>query len=246
MPRCYIALGGNIGDVKAAFEAALNRIAENRSLQLVRMSPIYRTQPVGAQSGSEFQNAAVEIETSLAPLSLLDALKGLERLAGRTDTGRWTPRPLDLDLIFYADQVIENDRLIVPHPACWYRRFVLDPLVHLAADVRHPVKGISVAELRNRLLPRPLRMALAGSGPENRRQLARRLAATSAEINVVEWDADVPSQTAPTILAWLGPSEPTEMPGASLEELPLVSRLDASRVSDPATFLEEVLQSALG
>jgi 2-amino-4-hydroxy-6-hydroxymethyldihydropteridine diphosphokinase len=244
MPRCHIALGGNVGKVEETFQTALDRLAADSLVTVSRVSSVWRTRPVGPHAGGEYLNAAAEVETSLEPLALLDLLKELERRAGRTPGEHWAPRPLDLDLIFYADRVIEDPRLMVPHPACWYRRFVLDPLAEIAAEVRHPVKGVRVGDLRARLLPRPLRLALAGSTASDREQLEHALS-TTPEVEIVDWKASSAASADPTILAWLGPDPDVDEP-AGFQALPHVPRLDASAADDPTSFLRGVLQAALG
>jgi len=252
MARCYLALGGNVGDVEETFDTTLLRLANAAPIEVTRVSPIYRTQPVGAHAGGEFRNAAAEIETTLGPLALLDVLQDLERRAGRIPGEHWAPRPLDLDLIFFADQTIEQPRLRVPHPACWYRRFVLDPLVAIAADFRHPVKGLTVAELRDRLLSRPLRLALAGSTLVERQRIKQELSVAAArmamanEVEIADWQAGHTDHGDPAILAWLGSATDPDTVPTEFSALPLVPRLDASTTADPAAFLQDVLQAALG
>jgi 2-amino-4-hydroxy-6-hydroxymethyldihydropteridine diphosphokinase len=245
MPRCHIALGGNVGDVETAFQTALAGLTSDNAVSVTRVSSIWRTRPVGPHSGSEFLNAAAEIETALEPLQLLDVLQECERRAGRAPGEHWAPRPLDLDLIFYADRVIEHARLTVPHPACWYRRFVLDPLAEIAAEVPHPVKRISVRELRARLLARPLRIALAGSSANERERLRRELTPISRELQVVDWLPKSNLDPEPAILAWLG-ADPDSVGPIDFAALPIVPRLDVSRALDPTVFLRGAVQSALG
>lgn len=245
MPRCHIALGGNVGNVEETFRTALSRLAGENLAVVTRVSSVWRTRPVGPRAGGAFKNAAAEIETALEPLDLLDVLKNLERLAGRTQDEHWAPRPLDLDLIFYADRVIELPRLSVPHPACWYRRFVLDPLVEIAASVRHSVKGISVRELRARLLPRPFRLGLAGSSASTQERLRHELAADEADLEITPWHPGENPGAESTIVAWLGPGTDADGPTDFLA-LPLIPRLDVSTADDPAAFLRGVVQAALG
>src|SRR5579862_941989 len=108
--RCYIALGGNVGDVEQNFRAALAGLSATAGIDVLDTSPIFRTAPVGQWAGSDFLNAAVPIDTTLEPLILLDVLQRLERQAGPRTGPRWGPRGLDLDLIFYGDRTIDDSR----------------------------------------------------------------------------------------------------------------------------------------
>jgi hypothetical protein len=98
----------------------------------------------------------------LEPLGLLDLLQRVENELGRTREVRWGPRTLDLDLIFYGDQVIDLPRLVVPHPHCWYRQFVLAPVASLLPDFLHPSFRLSMRELSERLARKPFRLGVGG------------------------------------------------------------------------------------
>ncbi len=241
--RCYIALGGNVGDVEQNFRAALAGLAETPGIEVFEVSPTLRTQPVGQWAGTDFLNTAARIDTLLEPLDLLEVLQRFERQAGPRTGPRWGPRGLDLDLIFYGDRTIDDSRLQVPHPACWYRRFVLDPLAAIAGDIRHPTKNLTIAELQARLLRRPLRLSLGGADRSVRERFVRLLAAGSG-IEVKSWSANQAPSDQPEILAWLGPSD--ETPDLRFDQLPPLPRLDVSAVPDPVLFLRDVLHSALG
>lgn len=164
MTSCWIAFGGNLGDVPRTFDAACDSL-RTAGLTVERRSRVYETAPMGAQAGGRFCNAAAELHTSLPPLELLHVLQAVETAHGRQRELRWGPRTIDLDLILYGAESIQTPRLTVPHPACWYRRFVLDPLVDIAPQVMHPVFRCPLAELRKRLLTRPLPLALIPDYP---------------------------------------------------------------------------------
>lgn len=157
-----IALGGNEGDVTATFEAVPTALEQHSRVRFNQMSRLYRTLPIGTAAGDPYFNAVLSAETDLPPESLLDLLQHLEQTAGRVRTVHWGPRPLDLDLILYGQEIIQTERLTVPHAACFYRRFVLDPAVEIAADWLHPQLNCTLSAWRDHLLQRPLRLAIAG------------------------------------------------------------------------------------
>ncbi|MBI3179357.1 MAG: 2-amino-4-hydroxy-6-hydroxymethyldihydropteridine diphosphokinase [Deltaproteobacteria bacterium] len=154
MAHAFIALGGNLGDVLAAFAVALQSLA-GRGGEVVRVSSAYRTAamlPLGAASAQpDYWNAVCELHTALAPAHLLRLCKEIEEEAGRTSRERWAPRPLDLDLLLYDDRVINEIGLQVPHAGLRARVFVLRPLVEVAPEVRVPPEGIAARELLARL-----------------------------------------------------------------------------------------------
>lgn len=184
MPECLIALGGNLGDVRATFRAAGEQLARTGGIQLHRVSRPFVTPPVGDAAGGTFVNAAARITTSLTPLELLDVLQAIETDLGRTRDIHWGPRTLDLDIVLYGQTSIRSPRLHVPHTACWYRRFVLDPVVEIAGDVTHPELGLSFGALRERLLPRPLPVVLLGE-PAAVAEVTRRLAPKYPDVGFV-------------------------------------------------------------
>lgn len=142
----HIALGSNLGDREANILDALNRIDATEGLRFLRRSALHETEPVGPPQ-PEYLNAAAEIECSLDPVGLLRRLKEIEMEIGRTDTVRWGPRVIDIDIIFFGDRVIDADDLTVPHAEMAGRAFVLEPLAEIAPDRVHPVYEKTVAEL---------------------------------------------------------------------------------------------------
>ena len=149
MTVAYIGIGSNSGKRLENCEFGVSRLfASGRSFLLGR-SRIYETEPVGFTDQAWFLNLVVKIETDLEPEELLKELKDIETKAGR-DFGRvrFGPRPLDLDILFYDNRVIDSHDLQIPHPRMHKRRFVLMPLCDLKADILHPVLKIKI----NRLL----------------------------------------------------------------------------------------------
>lgn len=158
-----IALGGNLGDVAGCFLRAIERLNSVGHSQVQQVSHTYRTVAVGDVADVSYLNAILTLETKLPPLRLLTWMHEIEHELGRERSLHWGPRTIDLDLILYDAEVISSDTLTVPHPACFYRRFVLDPAVEIAADWRHPVFNLTLQALRDRLLQRPLPISILGS-----------------------------------------------------------------------------------
>jgi 2-amino-4-hydroxy-6-hydroxymethyldihydropteridine diphosphokinase len=136
MASVIIALGGNVGDVRATFRKAIANICGMTQATLEARSPDYATPPWGDEQQADFINACVEIETSLDPHALLFTLHKIEQKFGRdrTKETRWGPRTLDLDLIAYDDVRIDRPELTLPHPRLFERAFVLVPLADIAPD----------------------------------------------------------------------------------------------------------------
>lgn len=145
MAMIYIALGTNLGDRLANLNAAIRAMAPEVSV--LACSPVYQTPPWGYADQPEFLNQVIQAETSLAPEHLLAFLKRLEGDLGRVPTFLYGPRLIDLDILFYNDQVIDTPPLVIPHPRLAERAFVLVPLADLAPELRHPVLGKAISEL---------------------------------------------------------------------------------------------------
>ncbi len=153
MAQVYLALGSNQGDRKALLHQAIDAI--DRSLGRVdSISSFIETEPWGFTSPHPFLNATLLLSTELTPLELLDATQAIERELGRrqkSDQAGYTDRPIDIDLLFYEDLILESPRLTFPHPLLHRRAFVLDPLLEIAPDLPHPILGKTITELRAEL-----------------------------------------------------------------------------------------------
>jgi 2-amino-4-hydroxy-6-hydroxymethyldihydropteridine diphosphokinase len=136
MASVLIALGGNIGDVRATFRKAISHICGMAQAALTARSSDYRTPPWGDEHQPSFVNACIDIETGLDPHSLLLVLQKVERKFGRdrNNETRWGPRTLDLDMIAYDDVGLQQPQLTLPHPRLFERAFVLVPLAEIAPD----------------------------------------------------------------------------------------------------------------
>ncbi len=140
--RAFIGLGSNLDDPPRQLGLALDRIAELPGTRLVATSGLWRTPPWGVIEQPAFVNAVAGIDTGLAPRALLDALLAIERALGRVRDGeRWGPRRIDLDLLVYGDQRVDEEGLVVPHPRLRERAFVLVPLAEVAPSVEVPGQG---------------------------------------------------------------------------------------------------------
>ena len=139
--RAYIGLGGNLDGPAERIRRAFAAISLLPGTQLVARSSLYRTAPVGYLDQPDFINAVASVDTTLAPLALLDALLALELDAGRARSFRNAPRTLDLDVLVYGDLQMEDARLSLPHPRMGARAFVLWPLAELAPDLLIPGLG---------------------------------------------------------------------------------------------------------
>jgi 2-amino-4-hydroxy-6-hydroxymethyldihydropteridine diphosphokinase len=146
--RVFLGMGSNLGDRSSRLEQAAELIAKLPDTEVVRLSSVYQTEPWGLRSQRDFLNQAAEIRTGLSPAGLLDACHAIETRLGRVRTfGRWGPRTIDIDILYFGTAVIEEEDLRIPHPAVAGRRFVLAPLAEIAPDWTDPLSGRTVAEM---------------------------------------------------------------------------------------------------
>jgi len=173
----WISLGSNLGDRRAILDAALRALDRVAGVVVVRVSSYHETAPVGGPAGQgPFLNAAARLETTLAPRDLLEATQAIERDLGRVRTVRWGERTLDIDLLIFGSQFIDEPDLKLPHPQLTLRRFVLRPLVEIEPNVIDTFTQRTASDLLANLGRKPriimLDKSIVASAPELPRELA--------------------------------------------------------------------------
>ena len=146
----YIGIGSNLGDKARNCREAMERIGAAGENKLVGRSSLYRTEPWGNEEQDWFVNAVIAIRTSFDPDGLLQHLKNVEEQLKKKKEERWGPRNIDLDILFFNDEILKTPGLTVPHPFLHLRRFVLVPLQEICPDFIHPQLKLSVGELLER------------------------------------------------------------------------------------------------
>jgi len=147
----YLSLGSNVGDRAANLNSAIQWLGALGTVEMV--SSFYETEPVEFTAQPWFLNCAVKLDTEKMPKQLLAAILDVEQQMGRRRTQKKGPRAIDIDVLLFGNSIIETKGLTVPHPAMHERRFVLEPLVEIAPEVRHPVFKRTISELRDALPP---------------------------------------------------------------------------------------------
>lgn len=148
----YIALGSNMGDREQYLQTAVESIGKKEDCRVEKVSSFVRTAPYGGVEQDDFLNGCMQIRTLLTPRELLEFLQEIEKQAGRERKIHWGPRTLDLDIIFYDREVIEEEDLLIPHVEMQKRDFVLIPLREIAPFLRHPITGKTVGEMADELV----------------------------------------------------------------------------------------------
>jgi 2-amino-4-hydroxy-6-hydroxymethyldihydropteridine diphosphokinase len=141
MATAFIGIGSNLGEREAHLRSALDLLAAEVGIDVVAVSRLRETEPVGPVEQGPFLNGAVQVTTELPPRELLDRLLDVEQRLGRVRRERFGPRTIDLDLLLYDDEVLEEPGLTLPHPRLHERRFALEPLAELAPDLVVPGRG---------------------------------------------------------------------------------------------------------
>jgi 2-amino-4-hydroxy-6-hydroxymethyldihydropteridine diphosphokinase len=147
MTEVFLGLGSNLGDREWFLSEALRYIKAEAG-EVIRYSSLWETEPWGFESEGAFINMAVSVNTSLEPENLLVVIHSIEERLGRHRSGKgYKSRTIDIDILFWGEEIINKHELIVPHPAIADRRFVLVPLEEIAGDFRHPVNQLKVSEM---------------------------------------------------------------------------------------------------
>lgn len=145
----YLSLGSNVGDREAQLKGAVSRLAA--AGRVVAVSSIYETEPVEFTDQPWFLNCAVALETSYTPRQLISAILQIEKDMGRRRVQDKGPRSIDIDILLFADEIVNSEGLTIPHPSIAARRFVLEPMAEIAPEARHPVLNKTVLQLRDAL-----------------------------------------------------------------------------------------------
>jgi 2-amino-4-hydroxy-6-hydroxymethyldihydropteridine diphosphokinase len=234
--KACISLGGNIGDVAETFRSALRPLRDHPEIELRSWSGLYESEPMGKDAGPVFANAAAVLETTLAPLPLLDTLQSIEAEHDRTREVQWGPRTLDLDLILFGQEIIESPRLTVPHPHCWYRRFVVEPLAEIAPEMQHPLLDKPFKQLREWLSADEFPVIIHGTCAElnSSTELLRELESQFAGVTLTRSLDEAPATGRQIIVSFS--DEPGPMPAFRVR----------GDLTHPRQFLKDLLNAARG
>lgn len=149
MVKVYIGLGSNLGNKLSKIKKAISYI--KKYLEITRISPVYKTEPVGYKNQDWFLNCVLEAETDIKPLDLLKFFKSIEKKLKRVKKIKYGPRTIDIDILLYGDKIINLKNLIIPHPRMYKRLFVLEPLSSIKPGLVHPKIKKTIKNLKNNL-----------------------------------------------------------------------------------------------
>jgi len=149
----YIGIGSNMGDRQAYCEEAVRLISRFPKTSLIKVSSLYETAPLEMVAQEWFINLVASVRTTLSPEELLQACQEVEQFLGRKRSVHFGPRTIDLDVLFYADRIIHEADLTIPHPRAHERRFVLEPLAEIAPEFEHPEFKKTVSQLLEKVRP---------------------------------------------------------------------------------------------
>ncbi len=147
MENVFLGLGSNVGERMEYLQKAVDGIAEFPETDIMKVSSVYKTEPVGVKEQQDFYNAAVWLVTRLGAHDFHARMKALEQTIGRQRTFRWGPREIDIDILLFGDSIVDEALLKIPHREMAERRFVLAPLSEIAPDIIHPISRETVESL---------------------------------------------------------------------------------------------------
>jgi len=147
MTTAYIGIGSNLGEKHKNCLKAIEMIGQIPGCKPIKQSDLYLTKPVGVEDQDWYVNGVITLRTNLSPQDLLNHLMSIEEKMGRVRRERWESRIIDLDILFFGQEIIHEKHLTVPHPRLHSRRFVLMPMTQIAPDLTHPTLGLTMAEL---------------------------------------------------------------------------------------------------
>ncbi|MHC4320803.1 MAG: 2-amino-4-hydroxy-6-hydroxymethyldihydropteridine diphosphokinase [Planctomycetota bacterium] len=151
MTKVYAGLGSNLGNKREYILSAIDRIDAVEGICVKEKSGFYDTTPVGGPSQPDYVNCVIGLETEIEPQTLLKEFKKVEIELGRKPGVRWGPRVVDLDILLYGDRIVNDHNLRIPHKRMHERVFVLAPLCEISPDTKHPVSGIRISELLEKI-----------------------------------------------------------------------------------------------
>ncbi len=149
--KIFLGLGSNMGDRLNYLSQAIRKISENENCEIVAVSSVYESKPLGPKNQNDYLNLALEIKSGFDVFRLFEFLKNTEKEIGRNKRMRWGAREIDIDILFFGGLIFSDEKIIVPHPEIIHRDFVLLPLKEIDSNFIHPLYNRSISELAEEL-----------------------------------------------------------------------------------------------